>query len=317
MRAMAAVSTRLKAELGLALATMIWGSAFTASKAGLDFSSPLVFVAARSVVGGLALLLVFRSVLPRIGAGELKSGALIGLFLFCGFACVTTGMNHTTASKAAFINSFEAVLPAVLLAVFWRRGGPPLLWLGAAAALCGLYLMSVPPAGVAALNRGDILVFCGAVLFSLHTIVMGFLTPHHEVGALALLQVNTAAVLGLAGVPLFAASGMERPRLEMAPALLVALLVSGIGSLAIGLTIQTWAQRHTPASHAALFFSMIPVFASITSYFFLGERMGRREAAGAACIFAGVLMASLSRSRATEAEAVAADAAGYDLRGGV
>jgi len=31
----------------------------------------------------------------------------------------------------------------------------------------------------------------------------------------------------------------------------------------------------------------------------------------------GVLTASLSRSRATETEAVAADAAEYDLRGGV
>jgi len=311
------LNTRVKADLGLALATMIWGSAFAASKAGLDFSSPLVFVAARSVVGGLALLFVFRAVLPRIGRSELKAGGLIGLFLFCGFACVTTGMNTTTASKAAFINSFEAVLPAVLLAVFWRRGGPPLLWLGATAALAGLYLISVPPGGLAGLNRGDLLVFCGAVLFSFHTIVVGFLTPHHEVGALALLQVSTAAVLGIAAIPFLAASGIERPRLEIAPALLVALAVSGVGSLAIGLTIQTWAQRHTPASHAALFFSLIPVFASLASYFFLGERMGGREAAGAACIFVGVLTASLSRSRATETEAVAADAAEYDLRGGV
>lgn len=311
------MSARAKAELGLAFAALIWGSAFTASKAGLDFSSPLVFVAARSAVGGIVLLLVFRRVLPRIRAGELRAGALIGLFLFCGFACVTTGMNHTTASKAAFINSFEAVLPAVLLAVFWRRGGPPMLWLGAAAALCGLYLMSVPPGGITRLNRGDLLVLCGAVLFSFHTILVGFLTPRHEVGALAILQVNTAAVLGLAVVPLFASAGLERPRLEFAPPLFVALLVSGVGSLAIGLTIQTWAQRHTPASHAALFFSLIPVFASLTSYFFLGERLGGRELAGAACIFAGVLTASLSRSRATEAEAVAADAAEYDLRGGV
>jgi drug/metabolite transporter (DMT)-like permease len=307
----------VKAELGLAFATLIWGSAFAASKAGLDFSSPLVFVAARSLVGGVVLLFVFRSVLRRIGAAELKAGTLIGLFLFCGFACVTTGMNYTTASKAAFINSFEAVLPAVLLAIFWKRAGPPMLWAGAAAALCGLYFMSVPPGGVSGLNRGDVLVFCGAVLFSFHTIVVGLLTPHHEVGALAMLQVNTVAVLGIAAVPVLASSGVERPRLEMAPTLLVALLVSGVGSLAIGLTIQTWAQRHTPASHAALFFSLIPVFASLASYIFLGERMGRREAIGAACIFAGVLMASLSRSRATEEEAVAADAAEYDLRGGV
>jgi len=311
------MSDRLKAELALAFATMVWGGTFVASKAGLSYISPMAYVAGRSLLGGTVLLILFRSVLPRIRLAELKSGILIGCFLFGGYAFLTAGMTYTTASKAAFINSFEAVLPAVLLTLVWRKPAPALLWAGAAAALAGLYLLSIPSGGISHLNRGDVLVFAGAVMFSLHTITMGFLTRKHEVGALALLQVGTTAVLACASLPLFAVWGIERPWFELNAVLVVALLLSGVFSLAIGLTIQTWAQRHTPASHAALFFSLVPVFAALISYLALDERLGGRELAGGSCIFAGVLMASLSHSSSSEPQPPTADAAEYGLGGGL
>jgi len=311
------VTDRLKAELGLAFATLVWGGTFVASKAGLGYISPMAYVTGRSVLGGTVLLISFRSVLPRIGRAELQAGALIGFFLFGGYAFLTAGMNYTTASKAAFINSFEAVLPAVMLAVFWRKPAPLQLWAGALAALVGLYLLSIPAGGFSALNRGDALVFCGALMFSLHTISMGFLTPRHEVGALAMLQVGTTALLSIAALPLFAVAGVERPWFRFHPVLALALLLSGVFSLAIGLTLQTWAQRHTPASHAALYFSLIPVFAGLASYIFLGERLGGRELAGGSCIFAGVLMASMSHSSSVEPQPPTADATEYGMGGGL
>jgi drug/metabolite transporter (DMT)-like permease len=287
------MSQKLKAELALAFATIIWGTTFVVVKTGLEHISALAFVAARFVLGAFVLFLFFRPALGQITWRDLRAGGLLGLFLFAGFAFMTAGLKSTTASKAAFINSFEAVLPAVLLAILWKKSAPPRLWAGALAATLGLYLISVPAGGLTGLNRGDILVFCGAVLFSLHTIYMGFLTHHHEVRTLSLLQVSATAALAAAFLPIAALTGIEWPHVDPAPALWVALLVSGIGSLSIGLTIQVWAQRHTPASHAALFFSLIPVFATLASYVFLGERMGGRELAGAGCIFAGVLVASL------------------------
>jgi drug/metabolite transporter (DMT)-like permease len=311
------MTDRLKAEMGLALATLVWGSTFVATKAGLAYISPMAFVAARSVLGGFVLLLFFRSVLPRIGLPQWKAGALIGIFLFLGYSCLTLGITYTTAAKAAFINSFEAVLPAVLLALLWRKPGTPLLWVGALAAISGLYLISVPANGISGLNRGDVLVFCAAVLFSFHTIILGFLTSRHEVGALTLLQVTTTATLAVVALPAFALAGVERPRVEVTPVLVLALLLGGVGSIAIGLTIQTWAQRHTPASHAALYFSLIPVFTTLASYLFLGERMRGREMAGAAFIFAGVLMASVSRPGASRPQAPTADAVEFGVGGGL
>jgi len=61
-------------------------------------------------------------------------------------------------------------------------------------------------------------------------------------------------------------------------------------SLALAFAVQAWAQQYTPPTHAALIFSLEPVFAWITSFLFLGERLGSRAAVGAVCILAGVLI---------------------------
>ena len=52
--------------------------------------------------------------------------------------------------------------------------------------------------------------------------------------------------------------------------------VTGFFSLALAFAIQAWAQQFTPATHTALIFTLEPVFAWLTSFIFLGERLGTR-----------------------------------------
>jgi EamA-like transporter family len=59
---------------------------------------------------------------------------------------------------------------------------------------------------------------------------------------------------------------------------------------ALAFAIQAWAQQFTPATHTALIFTLEPVFAWLTSFIFLGERLGGRSGLGAACILAGLLI---------------------------
>ena len=67
--------------------------------------------------------------------------------------------------------------------------------------------------------------------------------------------------------------------------------------------MQGWAQQFTPPTHTALIFSLEPVFAWVTSYLLLGERLGLRRPAGAGLILAGVLISELlGQVRQPEAE---------------
>jgi len=56
---------------------------------------------------------------------------------------------------------------------------------------------------------------------------------------------------------------------------------------------QTWAQRQMSATHAAILFTLEPVFAALLAAWMLGERLGPRGAAGAVLVFAGIVVSEV------------------------
>ena len=182
----------------------------------------------------------------------------------------------------------------MLLALF---GGPRItknIWAGALAALAGLYYLAVPAADqFAHLNRGDLLVLGGAVMFALHIISVGEYSGRHSAGALSLVQVAVMAALTLLAVPLFGIAHWQRPRVHWTAHLFAAVLVTAVLATAIAFSVQVWAQQHASPSHTAILFSLEPVFAAATSFVFFHERLGSRALAGAALILAGILLVEL------------------------
>jgi drug/metabolite transporter (DMT)-like permease len=72
-----------------------------------------------------------------------------------------------------------------------------------------------------------------------------------------------------------------------------AIVVTGVLGTALAFTIQAWAQQFTAPTHTALIFALEPVFAWLTSYIVLGERLGLRPGTGAVLILGGVLLSEL------------------------
>ena len=139
--------------------------------------------------------------------------------MFGGYAFQTAGLAQTTPSKAAFITGFSVVLVPLLLALFGSRRAPLWVWVGALAAFAGLYFLAVPPSGLGALNRGDLLVLACAFLFALHVISIGHYTIRYSAGALTLIQIATTELFTALCVPIFAVTGIERPRVLWTPAI--------------------------------------------------------------------------------------------------
>ncbi|HEV8384179.1 MAG TPA: DMT family transporter, partial [Candidatus Acidoferrales bacterium] len=272
------MSTRLKADLALAFCTAIWGATFLVVQDALRDASVLAFIAVRFALGGALMALIFRADLRRLTRAEIGAGALVGLFLFLGYAFQTNGLRFTTPSKAGFINGTGVVLVPVLLAVFWRRKINAWVWSGAIATFLGLYLLSVPPgtAGWTALNAGDVLVFLAAIVWALHIILVAKYSPRHSIGALSFLQVATTAALAAVAMPVFQALGWETMRMEWTTGLAWRVLVTAVGCTALGFSVQVWAQRHTTPTHIAILFTLEPVFAALTSFIVLHERLGPR-----------------------------------------
>jgi len=284
---------RLKADLSLMFCSLIWGVTFVVVKTGLDLSSPFIFLAVRFTIAA-ALMALFRpKVLARIQRDEIFPGMRLAFFMFAGYCFQTTGLQYTTATNSGFVTGSSVVLVPLLLGVFWGRALTKWIYAGAFAALIGLYFLTVPAEGLRYLNRGDVLTLIGAGFYAIHIILVGEYSQEHSVSALSLIQVAGCAAMAW---PLTAFSGAIRwqpVRFDWGWPLFLAILICAVFATAVAFTVQLWAQQYTSPGHAAILFALEPVFAVITSYLFLHERLSARAWQGAGLVVAGIVIAEL------------------------
>lgn len=286
----------LRAHLLLLAVVCIWGSTFVVVKNALADVSPLLFNLIRMCLAFVCLVVIYRGHLGRINRRAILSGATIGFCLAMGYQFQTAGLRLTTPSKSAFITGMVVVLVPLLSAIPRlrpRTSSAPAwnAWCGALIAFIGIVLLTTP-AGAAfdfrAINLGDLLTFGCAVGFSLHVLALAHLAPRFPFEQLAILQIAFCAAFMAVSMPL-----LEHPWIRWSPRVIVALLITAVLATAVAFAVQSWAQRYLPATHTALILALEPVFAWITSFLVLGERLGRRSAAGALLILAGIALTEL------------------------
>jgi drug/metabolite transporter (DMT)-like permease len=277
---------RRKADAALAVNTLIWGATFTLVKSALRDISPVLFLAVRFSLATLALaglwLLRWRSV--RVDRRAVAAGMLTGVFLFAGFLFQTIGLQFTSAPKSAFLTGLASVMVPLLAALVYRSRPRALEVLGVLVATGGLALMTLQgPLG--SLGKGDLLTLACAVAFAGHIVTLGHYSEKLSFEVLSVMQVATASVLALA---LF--GWVEPARFQWHPIVVYAILVTGLLATAVTFTVQAWAQRFTTSTRTALIYTLEPVFAWLISYWFLGEGLAGRSAAGAVLILGGVVL---------------------------
>ena len=286
------------AEAALAWNTIVWGATFVLVKAALGHVSPLLFLALRFSLATLALL----SLLGGTGGrgrqtakggtvpGRWKpilAGALTGTFLFSGYLFQTQGLRFTTAPRSAFITGLTSVMVPLLAALVYRSRPQVSEVAGVLVATAGMGLMTLEGA-VGSIGKGDLLTFFCAIGFAAHIVTLGHFSEHVSFKLLSIGQVGAAALWALVLL-----GWVETPRLEWRPVVWWAILVTGLLATALAFTLQAWAQQYTTSTRTALIYMLEPVFAWMTSYFWAGEGLSGRAAAGAALILGGVVLVEL------------------------
>ncbi|MFB3814240.1 MAG: DMT family transporter [Terriglobales bacterium] len=299
------MSRSVKAHILLIAVTVVWGTTFVLIKDALTHISPLLFNAVRMTLAALTLLLIFRRDMARLTRESARAGVLVGIFLWLGYEFQTTGLKLTTPSKSAFLTGVSVVLVPVFLAIGWRRMVNRWTATGVAVAFLGLYLLTVPAVdggglNLASINRGDLLTLGCAVGFAFQIITMGRATARFPFQQIATVEAMVSAGLMFITVPV-----LEQSYVTWTPTVIWAILITGLLGTAVAFTVQAWAQQFTPPTHTALIFSLEPVFAWMTSYVVLGERLGFRATVGAVMILSGVLLSELKGSVAPPAGAEA------------
>ena len=295
------MTTRRQSLLAHALllaVVVVWGATFGLVKNALRDCSPLLFNALRMLLAFGFLAALHAREWKRVTRAAVTAGAVAGFFLALGYGLQTVGLTQTTPVRSAFLTGLVVVLvpalciwPALRPAGMARPGALPLV--SAAGAFCGIVLLTAP-AGVPlqefthALNRGDVLSFFCAVAFALHLLSLAHLARSVPTAQLATLQIGVAAVLLSVATPL-----LETPRLHLETSSLMTLLVCAFLGTAAAFSIQSWAQRHLQANHAALLLALEPAFALLTSLLFFGEHLSLRSGVGAALILCSLLLGEM------------------------
>jgi drug/metabolite transporter (DMT)-like permease len=297
---------KLRAYLLMLFVVAVWGSTFVLIKGALAHATPAAFNLARMALAFVVMAVAYHRYWRGIRAWQLGAGAAVGLCLATGYQFQTIGLVRTTPSKSAFITGLVVVLVPLFSSIPGLRpaGARAPRWnafVGAALAFAGIILLttpavsstsSTPLAGwfpdFGSINTGDMLTFGCAVAFAFHCLALGHVSPRIGFQTLALLQVGFCAVFMAVSLPF-----IERPSIDWTPDLIVALSVAAVLATAAAFSIQSWAQSILPSTHTALILTMEPVFAWITSFLVIGERLGLRPACGALIILAGIAITEL------------------------
>lgn len=284
-RATASRTAVFRATLALIAVSAIWGSTFTLVKGALEDVSSLLFLTLRFGLATLSLWILFRWKGPvRFEKTLLRNGAVTGLALFGGYLFQTVGLRFTTPARSAFLTGLFIVFVPALLALRRRKLPKRQELAGIIVALLGLHFLA-SPVSFDGVSLGDFLTLVCAVSYAVHILLLSRFSSACDVRALTLLQIAMAFVLS-AGSFWWA----EEPVFRASTRLWTAVGITGILATAVAFLVQTWAQRVISPTRTAFILTLEPVFAWITSFLAIGERLSANGIFGAALILAGVFL---------------------------
>ena len=297
----------LAADAALLVTTLIWGSTFVIAKDILTYWPPITYITFRFALAALVLVLLFLKQVVRARRSEWMAGVTLGLLVGSGFAIQATGQVYTTPSKSAFVTGLTTPLvPFVAYALL--RARPSLEnMIGVTLASLGCALI-LAPQGESGVNLGDLLTLSATVLFALHITLMSLYARRYPVRQLTVLQVAAAAglfmviwlglqacahVLDVRSLP--QAIARESAPLVWSARVVWQLIYLGLVGTVVAFLFWTWGQARMSPTHAAIIFSLEPVFATAFAVALrgMGEWMGSRATVGAALILSGVIISEL------------------------
>jgi drug/metabolite transporter (DMT)-like permease len=271
---------RLKADLTLLFVSVFWGSAFVFQRVVGEQGGVYYFNGMRFLLGAI-LLLPFIWKQRAISREQWLWMGIAGAILFSAAALQQAGIQYTTAGNAGFITSLSVVIVPFVLLVGWCERPRWMALAAVAMAGGGAYLLST--GGGFEVRKGDALQLIGALFWSLHFVILGKFAVRFPSIQFAAGQFLVAGLLNfLAGLFL------EQPFLN--PTFIGAVAYTAIFSVGIGYTLQVWAQRYTPPSDAAIILSLEAVFAVLTGWLFLSEKLNLVQITGCAFMLGGVLL---------------------------
>jgi len=267
----------------LLLTTLIWGTSFVVLKSTLD-SVPTLYILAFRFSGAAILMLPFiLKDIKKLDKKYIMNGALMGVFLFGGYTVQTYGLYFTTPSKNAFLTTSYCVLVPYVSWVIEKKH--PNTYNVSAAIICLIGVGFVSLKNDLSVGIGDILTVCCGLFYAVHMVLTSKYVNGRSVMLLTTVQFATAGLLA------WGSALLTSPFPSGIPAGTkwgIAYLC--VMSTALCFVLQTYGQKHTPSSTAAIIITLESVFGAAFSVLIYHEKLSLQLIIGFVLIFAAVFI---------------------------
>lgn len=281
------ISSKRGAFLAAGLTVILWASAFAGIRAGLESYSPasvalLRYLVASVVLAGYAIVtkmpLPERSDLPQI--------TLIG---FLGFTAYNIALNAgevaVSAGTASFIVASAPIFMALFATVFLKDHLEIYGWLGIIISFSGVALISFGTGDSLQLNPMVMLILMAAILQAMYSIMQKPLLKKYS----PIMLVTYAVWIGTAFLLVFL-PGLVREIPAASASATWAVIYMGVMPGAVGYVAWSIVLSRISASIAGSFLYLVPAFAILIAWLWLGEIPDITAVSGGFMIVLGVFI---------------------------
>ena len=287
--------SRSVANALMLLVALIWGTTFVAQQLGMAHVGPLTYTGVRFLLGALFVLPLALREYGRLQARGVRldradwfSWCGLGVLLFLGAVFQQIGIMGTTVSNAGFLTALYVPLVPILAWLIDRQAPHASVWPASIGSFIGTFMLS--GGRFDTLTVGDYWVIASTVFWAAHVLWVGRVAARKGVPVMvAVTQFVVCGVLSML-VALFT----EEIALDGIVAAMPAILYGGLLSVGIAYTLQVVAQRHAPATDAAILLSSEILFAAMAGALYLGERLSFIQLMGGVVIFVCILAVQLA-----------------------
>lgn len=274
-------------QISLILITIIWGGSFITVQYGLNFSSPIMFVALRFAAAAIAVSLLSIKYLKNFNLKEVFAGAVIGFTIALGYGTQTIGLQSISSSESAFLTALYVPLVPILMWIIFRKKPYIMTWIGCLFAFIGLVFLTGNGFQSIQLNFGQIITIIGSIAIALEIIYIGYFAGKVNVRRVTVLQLIFASLFCFIASPILGEEGFP----NFSWTLTAILCGLGLASACIQL-VMNWAQQSVDSSQAAIIYAGEPVWAALIGRI-AGERLPFLALIGGALVVLGVLLSEL------------------------
>ncbi len=246
------------------IATILWGATYPLMKISMQELSPGGFVFLRFFIAAIASLPILFYYRDKLNKSLFISSAIVGL---CSGATVflqSVGIKNIPASLSAFLSGCAIIFVVIIRSIITKKR-PSIVDI-CTTVVCIIGLGLVTGGGSCAWEAGVIYTLLSALFIALHILFMDKYAKGGNAVIITLIEFSFCTLYSVGS-----SSEVCRTIGGLSNIVWFAVVFCAIACSVVAFSLQAYSQKFLDPTRVAMIFMLEPVFATIMSYFFIGE----------------------------------------------